>query len=112
MDSTAGFTFDSFAPFARMHCAVAACGWSIGFPIWDTIRIQTSRTLPSSSFAIRWAASNARMLYSFPTCVTGFFPAAASRLIGRYGVMRPVFRFPRPTLPSSPFSQERPVTVR
>jgi hypothetical protein len=39
-------------------------------------------------------------------------PAAASRDIGRSGVIRPLTRLPRTTCPSSPISALRPVTVR
>lgn len=50
-------------------------------------------------------------LYIFPTWVMGFLPEVASMDMGRYGVIRPLQRLPRPTDPSSPFSCERPVTV-
>ena len=40
--------------------------------------------------------------------MTGFFPAMASSVIGRHGVMKPFGRFPRPSCPSSPASAEVP----
>ena len=42
----------------------------------------------------------------------GFFPLVASILMGLCGVIRPLQRLPRPTLPSSPISADVPVTVR
>src|SRR5213596_3286832 len=64
-----------FDPFSGMICAVAACGWSIGLPICETIRTQTSRTLPACSLTSRSAMSKDSRLYSLPTWVTGFLPA-------------------------------------
>ena len=84
----------------------------MGLPIWESILVWTSSMSPLPILYMSSATLLDSMLYSFPTCVTGFLPADASMLIGLIGVIRPFALLPLPTEPSSPFSIDSPETVR
>src|SRR3989304_2027480 len=62
MPSMSPLILESGVPLAGIAWAVAAWGSSTGLPICETMRIQTSRTRPSSSLAMRWEASKASTL--------------------------------------------------
>ena len=94
-----------------MTCALATRGWSMGRPMHERMRIYIS-WIPGTFFAISCAILFETRLYILPEWLIGFLPLAASMLIGRCGVIKPLQRLPRPTEPSSPISAEVPVTVR